>query len=84
MPVSAKIAPPPAAALPKLADMLAKETNSSKRQTLARALGKYGSQARPYLGQIERLREKEPDATTQSNLKAAADAIRAGKPLGDE
>ena len=84
VPVSATIAPPPPTALPKLADMLMKETDSSKRQALARAVGKYGAQARPYLGQIEKLRDKELDPTTRSNLKAAADAIRAGVPVQDK
>jgi len=76
--------PPPSAALPKLAAMLANEKDSTKRQTLVRAVGKYGAQARPYLAQIEHLRDRESDATTRSNLKAAADAIRAGKPLQDQ
>jgi HEAT repeat protein len=83
VPVSSKIAPPPVAALPKLANMLTRETDGSKRQLLVRALGKYGAQARPYLGQIEQLQQKESDAVTRANLKAAADAIRSGKPLGE-
>ena len=76
--------PPPSAALPKLADMLVKEKDTEKRQALVRAVGKYGAQARPYLRQIEQLRDKEADATTRLNLKAAADAVRAGKPLQDQ
>ena len=84
IPPSPKIPPPPAAALPKLADMLAKANDSGKRQFLARAVGRYGAQARPYLGQIEQLRDKELDPTTRLNLKAAADAVRAGKPLQDQ
>jgi HEAT repeat protein len=83
VPVSSKIAPPPIAALPKLANMLTKETDGTKRQLLARSLGKYGAQARPYLGRIEQLEQKELDAVTRANLKAAADAIRSGKPLGE-
>jgi len=83
VPVSSKIAPPPAAALSKLANMLTIETDGSKRQLLARALGKYGAQARPYLGRIEQLQQKESDAVTRANLKAASDAIRSGKPLGE-
>jgi HEAT repeat protein len=79
-----KLPPPPAAALPKMADMLVKEKDTQKRQALARAIGKYGAQARPYLGQIEQLHDKEADATTRANLKAVADAIRAGKPLQDQ
>jgi HEAT repeat protein len=84
VPVSSTIAPPPAAALPRLADMVTSETNGSKRQLLARALGKYGAQARPYLRRIEQLQQKESDAVTRANLKAAADAIRLGKPLGED
>jgi hypothetical protein len=63
--------------------MLTKETNGSRRQLLARALGKYGAQARPYLGRIEQLQQKESDAVTRANLKEASDAIRSGKPLGE-
>jgi hypothetical protein len=83
-PSSWNLPPPPAAALPKLADMLVQEKDTEKRQALARAVGKYGAQARPYLAHIEQLRDKEADPTTKANLKAAADAIRAGKPLQDE
>jgi hypothetical protein len=83
-PSLAKLPPPPSAALPKIADMLAKEQDAEKRQTLARAIGKYGAQARPYLAQIERLRDQEADPTTKLNLKGAADAIRAGKPIQDQ
>lgn len=79
-----KLPPPPAAALPKMADMLVTEKDTQKRQALARAIGKYGAQARPYLGRIEQLHDKEADATTRANLKAVADAIRAGKPLQDQ
>jgi hypothetical protein len=83
-PPSSRASPPPAAALPKLADMLINEKDSEKRQALVRAVGKYGMQARPYLAQIERLQDKESNPTTRSTLKAAADAIRAGKPLPGE
>jgi len=72
---------PPQAALPKLVDLLSKTSNRYDRQAFVSAIGKYGEQARPYLGQIEKLRDKETDATTQANLSRAAEAIRAGKPL---
>jgi hypothetical protein len=83
-PSSWNLPPPPAAALPKLANMLANEKDSEKRQALARVVGKYGAQGRPYLRQIEQLRDKESDPTTRLNLKEAADAIRAGKPFRNE
>jgi hypothetical protein len=78
---SPKVAPPPAEALPKFAAMLMKESQSEKRQALARVLGRYGAQARPYVDMIERLRDSERDPVTQSNLKRAAETIRAGRPL---
>jgi HEAT repeat protein len=67
--------PPPAAA-PKLAELLEKTSDSSERQTFASVIGKYGEQARPYLGLIEKLRDKETDATTRSSLEVAAEAIK--------
>ena len=80
-PASLHLPAPPLAALPKLADLLATEKDSERRQMLVRAVGKYGAQALPYLSEIEHLRDVESDPTTRRNLQAAADAIRAGKPL---
>jgi hypothetical protein len=70
---------PPPAALPKLVDLLRKTVDSSERQAYVRVIGKYGPLARPYVDEIEEVRDKETDPTTRSNVEAAAAAIRAGQ-----
>jgi hypothetical protein len=71
---------PPPAAVQKLAELLASTSDSSEKQAFVSVIGKYGAQARPYLGLIEKLRDKETDATTRSSLEVALEAIRKNEP----
>ena len=71
---------PPTAFLPKLAEKLSQAQDPARKQGFAGAIGKYGAQARPYLGMIEQMRDRETDVTTIFNLKKAAEAIQTSTP----
>lgn len=66
---------PPPALLPKLVNQLSQLEDTNKRAAIVRSVAKYGAQAKPYLGQLEKAARKENDPNNQQSIRMALKVI---------
>lgn len=75
MAIMGTIKPPPQEALAPIVNAFSDSPDSGKRDLLAQVLQQYGSAAKPFLGKITEMRDRETVPTVRNNFSLAVDRV---------